>query len=227
MKNSVFFYPSKSKVRAMWATLAIIFGVGLLYGAVATAIYGSGISISSFSIVGGGTNAAQRKSGGHAQLPQQGQSPDTNGTSQGTPQGTTKGATVMHAKGTFEVKVEPQGDPDKADGSTLTRLSIDKKIHGDLEGTSKGTMLAAGTDVKGSAGYVALERVTGTLDGKSGSFVLQHNATMTRGTPMLNIIVVPDSGTGQLAGIAGNFLIIIAPDGKHSYEFNYTLPAAQ
>lgn len=133
----------------------------------------------------------------------------------------------MRAKGTFEPKIEPQGEPDKAEGSTLTRMSVAKTIHGDLEGTSKGTMLAAGTDVKGSAGYVAIERVTGTLNGKSGSFVLQHNATMTRGTPMQNIMVVPDSGTGQLAGIAGIFLVIIAPDGKHSYEFSYTLPAAQ
>jgi Protein of unknown function (DUF3224) len=223
MMNFAFFYPSKSKVRAMQVTLAVAFAATLMFGAVATTIYGSGISISSFNTSGAaGTNAAQRKSGGHAPT-QQGQSSDANGNSQATP----KGATVMHAKGTFEPKIETQGEPDKAEGSTLTRMSIDKKIHGDLEGTSKGTMLAAGTDVKGSAGYVAIERVTGTLNGKTGSFVLQHNATMTRGTPMLNIIVVPDSGTGQLAGIAGNFLVIIAPDGKHSYEFNYTLPAAQ
>jgi hypothetical protein len=209
-------------MRKIWAAVAVACGVSLLLGAVATAIYGSGISISSSSFAAGAGAAAaatQRKSGGHIQSGQPGQTSDANGTP--------KGANVLHAKGTFEAKVEPVGEPDKAEGSTLTRMSIDKKIHGDLEGTSKGTMLAAGTDVKGSAGYVALERVTGTLAGKTGSFVLQHNATMTRGTPMLNIIVVPDSGTGQLTGIAGNFVVIIAPDGKHSYEFNYTLPAAQ
>jgi hypothetical protein len=210
-------------MRKIWAAVAVACGISLLLGAVATAIYGSGISISSSSTGTSGASATQRKSGGHAQTPQQGQSSDANGTSTGN----AKGANVLHAKGTFEAKVESVGEPDKAEGSTLTRMSIDKKIHGDLEGTSKGTMLAAGTEVKGSAGYVALERVTGTLAGKTGSFVLQHNATMTRGTPMLNIIVVPDSGTGQLTGIAGNFVVIIAPDGKHSYEFNYTLPAAQ
>ncbi|HEY0702139.1 MAG TPA: DUF3224 domain-containing protein [Candidatus Acidoferrales bacterium] len=211
------------------SALAAALGVTVAFGAAATAMYASGISISSFhssisstsseSSGAGNNSATQRKSGGHSPSPQQGQSSDANGTP--------KGATVMHAKGTFEVKIEPQGEPDKADGSTLTRMSIDKKIHGDLEATTKGTMLAAGTDTKGSAGYVAIERVTGTLDGKTGSFVLQHNATMTRGTPMMNIIVVPDSGTGQLTGLTGNFLVIIAPDGKHSYEFNYTLPTAQ
>jgi len=133
---------------------------------------------------------------------------------------------VIQAKGTFDVKVDPQGEADKAEGSTLARMSLDKKYHGDLEAGAKGTMLTAGTDVKGSAGYVAIERVTGTLNGKTGSFVLQHNATLSRGTPMQSIIVVPDSGTGQLAGIAGKLTVIIA-DGKHSYEFDYTLPAAQ
>lgn len=225
MKNFVFLVPAKSNAGKIRVALAVSFGLSLLLGAVATAIYGAGISTSSFGsgASGAAANAAQRKSGGHAQTPQQGQSSDANGTSQGNP----KGATVTHAKGTFEVKLEAQGEADKTEGSTLSRMSIDKKIHGDLEGTSKGTMLIAGTDVKGSAGYVAIERVTGTLNGKAGSFVLQHNATMNRSTPMLNIIVVPDSGTGQLTGITGNFLVIIAPDGKHSYEFNYTLPAAQ
>jgi hypothetical protein len=131
-----------------------------------------------------------------------------------------------HAAGTFDVKVEGQGDADKADGSTLGRYSLDKQYHGDLEGTAKGTMLTAGTEVKGSAGYVAIERVTGTLKGRSGSFVLQHSASMTRGEPQLSITVVPDSGSGQLVGIAGKMNIIIAA-GKHSYEFDYTLPATQ
>ncbi len=131
-----------------------------------------------------------------------------------------------HAAGSFDVKVEPQGEPDKGDGSTLGRYSLDKQYHGDLQATSKGTMLTAGTEVKGSAGYVALERVTGTLHGRSGSFVLQHSATMTRGEPQLSITVVPDSGSGQLVGLTGKMNIIIAA-GKHSYEFDYTLPPAQ
>ncbi len=133
---------------------------------------------------------------------------------------------AQHAAGAFDVKVEAQGEPDKAGGSTLGRYSLDKQYHGDLEATAKGTMLTAGTDVKGSAGYVAMERVTGTLQGRSGSFVLQHTATMTRGEPQLSITVVPDSGSGQLAGIAGKMTIIIAA-GKHSYEFDYSLPPAQ
>jgi hypothetical protein len=101
-------------------------------------------------------------------------------------------------------------------------MSIDKQLHGDLEATSKGEMLAAGTAVKGSAGYVAIERVTGTLHGRSGSFVLQHHATMTRGAPQLDIIVVPDSGTGELTGLTGTMMITIT-DGKHFYQFEYAL----
>ena len=131
-----------------------------------------------------------------------------------------------HAAGTFEVKVEAQGEADKGEGSTLGRYSLDKQYHGDLEGTAKGTMLTAGTEVKGSAGYVAMERVTGTLRGRSGSFVLQHSATMTQGEPQLSITVVPDSGSGQLVGLTGKMNIIIAA-GKHSYEFEYALPAVQ
>jgi len=130
---------------------------------------------------------------------------------------------IMHASGTFDVKLAPQGVGDQADGSTLGRMSIDKRFHGDLEATSKGEMLSAMTSVKGSAGYVAIERVTGNLQSRSGSFVLQHNATMTRGEPQLNIIVVPDSGTGELEGVTGNMTINIA-DGKHFYDFEYTLP---
>jgi hypothetical protein len=126
-----------------------------------------------------------------------------------------------HATGTFEVKVTPQSD-DKSDAS-LGRMWIEKQIHGDLEATSKGQMLTAATDVKGSAGYVAIERITGTLKGRSGSFVLQHSGTMTRGTTSLTITVVPDSGTGQLAGISGIMKITIS-DGKHSYDFDYTVP---
>lgn len=131
-----------------------------------------------------------------------------------------------HAAGTFDVKVEAQGEVDKAEGSTLGRYSLDKQYHRDLEGTAKGTMLTAGTDVKGSAGYVAIERVTGTLKGRSGSFALQHSGTMAHGEQQLSITVVPDSGTGQLVGIAGKLIVIIA-GGKHSYEFEYSLPAGQ
>jgi len=140
---------------------------------------------------------------------------------------TQKGADMAgHASGAFDVKLVPQGTPDKADGSTFGRMSIDKQYHGDLEAASKGEMLTAGTDVKGSAGYVAIERVTGTLQGRKGSFVLQHSGTMAHGAQQLDIHVVPDSGTGQLAGLAGKLTITIAPDGKHSYTFDYTLPEA-
>jgi len=130
---------------------------------------------------------------------------------------------AAHASGPFEVKLTPQPPDDKAEGSTLGRLSIDKQYHGDLEATSKGQMLTAITDVKGSAGYVAIERVAGTLHGRSGSFVLQHSSTLTRGAPQQSITVVPDSGTGQLVGLAGKMTVNIV-DGKHSYDFEYTLP---
>jgi hypothetical protein len=132
---------------------------------------------------------------------------------------------TKHATGTFEVKAVPEPPEDTAEGSTLGRLSLDKQFHGDIEGTSKGQMLTAGTDVKGSAGYVAIERVTGTLNGRKGSFVLQHSGTMSKGNFQLTITVVPDSGTGELVGLTGKMNIIIA-DGKHSYEFEYTLPEA-
>lgn len=130
---------------------------------------------------------------------------------------------TKHATGTFDVKVVPEGNDDKAAGSSLGRMSLDKQYHDGLDGTSKGQMLTAGTDVKGSAGYVAMERFTGTLDGRKGSFVLQHTGTMNRGALQLSITVVPDSGTGELVGITGKMAIIIA-DGKHSYDFEYTLP---
>jgi len=126
-----------------------------------------------------------------------------------------------HASGTFDVKVVPQVD-DKVGDPSVGRMSLDKQFHGDLEGTSKGHMLAVGTDVKGSAGYVALERVNGTLRGLSGTFALQHSGTMTRGAPQLSVTVVPDSGTGKLAGLAGKMTINIV-DGKHFYDFEYTL----
>ncbi len=129
----------------------------------------------------------------------------------------------MRATGTFEVKLSPQAPDNKVAGATLGRMSGDKQIHGDLEGAGKGEMLSAVTNVKGSAAYVAIEHVTGTLNGRSGTFVLQHSGTMTRGAQHLTITVVPDSGTGQLAGLAGKMSIKIA-DGKHFYDFEYTLP---
>jgi hypothetical protein len=129
-----------------------------------------------------------------------------------------------HASGTFEVKLTPQTAEDGAD-SGLGRMSIDKQFHGDIEGTSKGFMLSsAATIVKGSGGYVAMERVTGKLKDRTGSFVLQHSGTMTRGTPQMTIAVVPDSGTEQLVGLVGMMTIKIDA-GKHSYEFDYTVPA--
>jgi hypothetical protein len=128
--------------------------------------------------------------------------------------------TTMKATGSFEAKLDRQADA-HADPQ-LSRMTIDKQFHGDLEARSQGQMLAAGTGVKGSAGYVAIEKVTGKLAGKLGTFILQHTATMTRGVPQLDIAVVPDSGTGELVGIKGAMLITIE-DGKHSYEFDYNL----
>jgi orotate phosphoribosyltransferase len=129
---------------------------------------------------------------------------------------------LAHAAGPFEVKLDPQATAQPTE-SSLGRMSIDKRFHGDLEGTSKGEMLTAGTGVTGSGGYVAIERVTGALGGRIGSFTLQHSGTMTRGAPQLTITVVPDSGTEQLEGLTGSMKIDIAA-GKHSYAFDYTLP---
>src|SRR5688500_7779861 len=126
------------------------------------------------------------------------------------------------ARGTFDVKLNPLTTYENADGSPLGRLSIDKQFRGDLEGTSKGEMLSAGGQVTGSAGYVAIERVRGSLQGRSGSFILQHSGRMTRGAPELVITVVPDSGTDELTGLSGTMDIIVEP-GKHSYVLRYTL----
>ena len=136
-----------------------------------------------------------------------------------------QGATVTtHAIGTFDVKMVPQAPDNKAEGSTLARASGEKQFHGDLEATAKGQMLTAVTDVKGSAGYVAIERITGTLHGRTGSFVLQHSGIMSHGTYQQTVTVVPDSGTGQLAGISGKMTGTIDATGKHSYDLEYTLP---
>lgn len=130
------------------------------------------------------------------------------------------------ATGLFEVKMSAAPLGDAAADATLGRMLLDKTYSGDLVGAGHGEMLMAGTVVKGSAGYVAIERVAGLLAGRSGSFVLQHSGTMNRGVPQLSVTVVPDSGTGQLTGLAGTLVIIIA-DGHHRYEFNYTLPAQE
>lgn len=131
---------------------------------------------------------------------------------------------MTHAAGPFEVKVIPQpADPGTDPG--IGRLLLDKQFHGDLEATSKGQMLTAGTPVEGSAGYVAIERVDGTLHGRRGTFALQHIGTMTRGAPSLAIRVVPDSGTGELTGLSGSMSITIV-DGRHSYDFEYALAGA-
>jgi hypothetical protein len=128
---------------------------------------------------------------------------------------------TSHASGKFEVKLTPQAGEDDAG---LGRATIDKRFHGDLEATSKGFMLSSSaTVVKGSGGYVAMERVTGKLKDRTGSFVLQHSGTMNRGTPQLIVTVVPDSATGDLTGLAGTMTIQIDA-GKHSYNFEYTLP---
>ena len=130
-----------------------------------------------------------------------------------------------HAGGPFDVKLAPQpiALEDDGEGATRGRMSLDKHYHGELEAVSKGEMLTAMTGTQGSAGYVAIEKVSGTLGGRKGTFALQHNATMTRGTPFLNIIVVPDSGTGELAGLTGTMKIDIAEGGKHFYAFDYRL----
>ena len=125
----------------------------------------------------------------------------------------------QHAHGTFQVKVQPLPS---APAEGLTRMSIDKELAGDLQGSSKGEMVSAGDPKAGAAGYVAMERVTGTLGGKTGSFALQHFGVMDAGGPKLQVIVVPGSGTGELNGLSGTFTITIE-NGAHSYDLEYML----
>ena len=124
------------------------------------------------------------------------------------------------AKGTFTVDMKPQSEPNVVDGVNLGRMSLEKRFDGDLVATSKGEMLTALTPVKGSAGYVAIERVTGTLGGRTGSFVFQHSGIMDLGAQRLSITVVPGSGTGELTGISGTFTLTIV-ERVHHYEFDY------
>jgi hypothetical protein len=132
---------------------------------------------------------------------------------------------MRHAGGTFDAKTIPLAPDDATAGIAISRYALDKQFHGDLEAVSKGEMLGSGDPSKGAAGYVAIEQVTGTLDGHKGSFALQHIGVMDHGSFELTVLVVPGSGTGELIGIAGKMAITIAA-GKHSYQFEYTLPAA-
>jgi hypothetical protein len=130
---------------------------------------------------------------------------------------------TTYARGTFEVQLNPLEAYDASGQIPLGRMGIDKQFRGDLEAVSRGEMLTALTSVEGSAGYVAIERVSGTLGGRRGTFVLQHSGTVTRGAQSLSISVVPDSGTDELVGLAGTMTIKI-DEGAHSYNFAYTLP---
>jgi len=125
--------------------------------------------------------------------------------------------------GRFDVTLGPQPADERPLGAAISRLSLDKRFHGALDARSEGQMLAFRSAVEGSAGYVAMERVEGHLEGRAGSFVLQHSGTMERGARHLDLAVVPDSGTGELAGLRGTMRIDIS-DGEHSYGFDYTLP---
>ena len=132
---------------------------------------------------------------------------------------------ALHARGAFDVTLTPQATDDDGSGVPLGRLAIEKRFHGPLDATSRGEMLSARTATPGSAGYVAIERVTGTLAGRRGSFVLQHTGVMTRGAPQLTVAVVPDSGTGELAGLSGTMDILVTA-GKHEYDFRYAFADA-
>lgn len=125
----------------------------------------------------------------------------------------------MQIEGTFDVKLTPQP---AVEGQPWGRQAITKTFHGALDGTSRGEMLAVMTAVKGSAGYVALEQVTATLEGRKGSFFLQHSGLMNKGTPTLSVSVVPDSATGELAGLQGTMTIDVS-GGQHRYTFSYQL----
>lgn len=128
---------------------------------------------------------------------------------------------MAQVKGEFEVKRTPEGSCDLGDGVAAGHFRFDKRFHGALDATGVVHMMAVGTEVEGSAAYVALERISGTLDGRTGAFFTQHNGTMDRGAPTLSLSVVPDSGTGELKGLRGRMAIDIA-DGKHYYTFDYT-----
>ncbi|MCA9923189.1 MAG: DUF3224 domain-containing protein [Anaerolineales bacterium] len=128
------------------------------------------------------------------------------------------------ANGTFDVQIKPVDQTAQSQAATPGRMLLDKQFHGDLQATGKGQMLTALTSIDGSAGYVAIEEVTGILNGRNGSFVLQHSGIMSRGEQQLAITIVPDSGTGELTGIAGNMIIAIDENGRHTYTLHYEIP---
>ena len=131
---------------------------------------------------------------------------------------------MKRASGSFEVSMQPLANSEVSADPMLGRYLLDKKFTGDLEGSARGHMLSAGTGIKGSAAYVAIDQVTGALDGRKGSFVLQHSGSMKRGAPTLSVMVVPDSGTGELEGLTGTLSINIV-EGKHFYDFLYSFPS--
>ena len=128
---------------------------------------------------------------------------------------------MKRATGSFEVILQPLANSEVTSDPLFGRLLLTKKFNGDLTATARGQMLSSGTLTKGSAGYVAIDQVTGTLEGRQGSFVLQHTGSMNRGVPTLSIMVVPDSGTDELTGLSGTLSINII-DGKHFYDFIYS-----
>ena len=127
---------------------------------------------------------------------------------------------IVKATGSFTVKLELQPASAQADAAVIGRRTLEKQFHGDLNANSKGEMLAVMTGVEGSMAYVALEKVTGSLAGKHGSFILQHASQMVRGVPFQSIRVVPDSGTQELTGLEGEMQIDIR-EGEHFYNFEY------
>ncbi len=139
-----------------------------------------------------------------------------------TGRGTVRRMTTTQIRGEFEVTRHPEPPYETVDGIVLARSKFDKRFHGPLDATGTVDMIACGGPVQGSAGYVAMERVTGRVEGRTGTFVFQHSAAMDRGAPSLSITVVPDSGTGELTGIRGRFMIDIV-DGKHRYTFDYAI----
>jgi hypothetical protein len=134
---------------------------------------------------------------------------------------------MHHAAGTFEVKVAPAEASEFEKAAGLSRYTLEKTLHGDLEGTARGEMLASAEEANGAMMYVAVDKVTGTLHGKQGGFTLLHRATMIKGdaaSAKMEIVIAAGSGTGELAGIAGTFTIVIDAKGGHSYTMEYTLP---
>ena len=132
---------------------------------------------------------------------------------------------MKRATGSFEVSLQPLSNAEVSSDAMFGRMLLTKKFSGDLAGSARGQMLSAGTPTQGSAGYVAIDQVSGSLDGRRGSFLLQHSGSMNRGVPTLSIKVIPDSGTDELAGISGTLSINIV-DGKHFYDFLYSFPTS-